>query len=128
MTLYEQFAEYTSGNDIFENDDDKESVLTVVNLYADHPELGIKTINHSSNRHCDLYKKFYNKSPPGDGIRRRKKENMTAEERNKYIEFMYDYKNEYNCENCPENRDDFPHDKLPCGQQNCWVTCHCKEM
>ena len=55
MTLYEQFAEYTSGNDIFENDDDKESVLTVVNLYADHPELGIKTINHSSNRHCDLY-------------------------------------------------------------------------
>ena len=47
MTLYEQFAEYTSGNDIFENDDDKESVLTVVNLYADHPELGIKTINHS---------------------------------------------------------------------------------
>ncbi|MFR4412643.1 hypothetical protein [Anaerobutyricum hallii] len=53
---------------------------------------------------------------------------MTAEERNKYIEFMYDYKNEYNCENCPENRGDFPHDKLPCGQQNCWVTCHCKEM
>lgn len=35
---------------------------------------------------------------------------------------------EYNCENCPENRGDFPHDKLPCGQQNCWVTCHCKEM
>ena len=32
---------------------------------------------------------------------------MTAEERNKYIEFMYDYKNEYNCENCPENRGDF---------------------
>lgn len=53
---------------------------------------------------------------------------MTAEERNKYIEFMYDYKNEYNCENCPENRGDFPHDKLPCGQQNCWVTCHCKGM
>lgn len=42
MTLYEQFAEYTSGNDVFENDDDKESVLAVVNLYADHPELGIK--------------------------------------------------------------------------------------
>lgn len=32
------------------------------------------------------------------------------------------------CENCPENRGDFPHDRLPCGQQNCWVTCHCKEM
>lgn len=32
MTLYEQFAEYTSGNDVFENDDDKESVLAVVNL------------------------------------------------------------------------------------------------
>ena len=62
MTLYEQFAEYTSGNDIFENDDDKESVLTVVNLYADHPELGIKTINHSSNRHCDLYIHAFSRS------------------------------------------------------------------
>lgn len=81
MTLYEQFAEYTSGNDIFENDDDKESVLTVVNLYADHPELGIKTINHSSNRHCDLYKKFYNKYPPGDGIRRRKKDDNDGKNR-----------------------------------------------
>mgnify|MGYP004590036401 FL=1 len=55
MTLYEQFAEYTSGNDVFENDDDKESVLAVVNLYEDHPELGIKTINHSPNLHCDPY-------------------------------------------------------------------------
>lgn len=44
---------------------------------------------------------------------------MTTKEREEYIEFMYNYKNEYNCENCPENRGDFPHDKLPCGQQNC---------
>ena len=36
MTLYEQFSEYARGNDIFENNDDRESVLAVVDLYADY--------------------------------------------------------------------------------------------
>ena len=42
----------------------------------------------------------------------------------KYFEFMYNIRNEYRCENCPENKE-FK-GKLPCGQQNCWVTCHYK--
>ena len=43
-----------------------------------------------------------------------------------YLQFMYDRKNEYNCENCPENIGcDSWQGNLPCGQQNCWVTCHC---
>lgn len=63
-----------------------------------------------------------------EGLKLAWKEAKHMKEREEYIEFMYNYKNEYNCENCPENRGDFPHDKLPCGQQNCWVTCHCKEM
>lgn len=44
--------------------------------------------------------------------------------------FMTNPDNEYNCPECPENnepgspctRDDFDR-HLPCGQQNCWVTC-----
>lgn len=43
-----------------------------------------------------------------------------------YIEFMYNEDNEYNCDNCPENHNFSSWgDNLPCGQQNCWVTCHC---
>lgn len=44
-----------------------------------------------------------------------------------YVDFMFDKKNEFNCENCPENQgfDDWE-GKLPCGQQNCWVSCHCR--
>lgn len=30
---------------------------------------------------------------------------------------------------CPENKDfDDWEGKYPCGQQNCWVTCHCREI
>ena len=37
--------------------------------------------------------------------------------------------NEYNCDECPENKDfDDWEGKYPCGQQNCWVTCHCREI
>ena len=53
---------------------------------------------------------------------------MTAEEREKYIRFMYDPNNEYCCDDCPENREfDDWEGKLPCGQQCCWVTCHCQQ-
>lgn len=50
---------------------------------------------------------------------------MTEKE---YVDFMYDRNNEKSCDNCPENRgfDDWG-GNLPCGQQNCWVSCHCAE-
>ena len=41
-----------------------------------------------------------------------------------YKAFMYDITNEFNCIHCPENAD--RNGKFPCGQQNCWVTAHCK--
>ncbi len=46
-----------------------------------------------------------------------------------YIKWMYDPSNECNCEECPENRqyDDWE-GKLPCGQQNCWVTAHLRSL
>lgn len=46
---------------------------------------------------------------------------------NEYCKWMYNMENEYNCSECPENKgyDDWE-GKLPCGQQNCWVTCHCR--
>lgn len=48
---------------------------------------------------------------------------MTKEE---YLKFMSNPDNEFKCLECPENRncDDWDY-KYPCGQQNCWVTCHC---
>ena len=53
---------------------------------------------------------------------------MTNQERQHYINFMYNEANEYNCTECPENEhfDDWE-GKLPCGQQICWVTCHCRQ-
>lgn len=42
-----------------------------------------------------------------------------------YKQFMYDERNEYCCESCPENRGFDNNCNHPCGQQNCWVTCHC---
>lgn len=52
---------------------------------------------------------------------------MTREE---YVNFMYNEDNEYNCTECPENDPDrvFGSGRLPCGQQNCWVTCHCRHL
>ena len=43
-----------------------------------------------------------------------------------YCKFMYNPDNEMNCGNCPENKDMDGNGRLPCGQYNCWVTCHCK--
>lgn len=48
-------------------------------------------------------------------------ESFTKEE---YMAFMYSPENEYNCDHCPHN-DGFS-GRLPCGQQNCWVTVHCR--
>ena len=41
-----------------------------------------------------------------------------------YIKFMYNPNNSLNCTECPENSGFSG--KLPCGQQNCWVDCHCQ--
>lgn len=54
---------------------------------------------------------------------------MTEQERRAYINFMYDPRNAFRCAGCPENRDDpgsAVEHRLPCGQQNCWVICHCR--
>ena len=52
---------------------------------------------------------------------------MTEKEVNEYLDFMYNPKNSYNCDKCPENSCfDGWEGKLPCGQQNCWVDCHCR--
>lgn len=44
-----------------------------------------------------------------------------------YMDFMWDRENEYNCKECPENRNNSRR-KYPCGQQNCWVVCHTKSQ
>lgn len=51
---------------------------------------------------------------------------MTKEEAKEYKGFMFNPENSHSCENCPENegRSDWQ-GNLPCGQQNCWVDCHC---
>lgn len=46
---------------------------------------------------------------------------ITVEE---YKQFMYNKDNAFNCSECPENRG-FDNCSNPCGQQNCWVHCHC---
>ena len=42
-----------------------------------------------------------------------------------YCEFMGNPDNEGDCEHCPHGLDGYR--PRPCGQQNCWVTIHCKE-
>ena len=44
--------------------------------------------------------------------------------RNELIHFLYNPDNEDNCEECPENIG--MDGRRPCGQQNCWVDCHCR--
>ncbi|MBR4590204.1 MAG: hypothetical protein IKO36_06005 [Bacteroidaceae bacterium] len=52
----------------------------------------------------------------------------TVQERNEYIDFMYNPKNSHRCGDCPENRGFSSWGgNLPCGQQNCWVDCHCRQ-
>ena len=51
---------------------------------------------------------------------------IQSEEEREYIKFMYNPSNSHNCYECPENiNSDSWQGKLPCGQQNCWVDCHC---
>lgn len=45
-------------------------------------------------------------------------------DREEYVSFMCDPDNEYNCNECPERG--ISSNGLPCGQQNCWVSCHCQ--
>lgn len=46
-----------------------------------------------------------------------------------YIDFMGSRENSHNCDECPENKGfDSWEGKLPCGQQNCWVTCHVRML
>lgn len=49
---------------------------------------------------------------------------MSKEE---YIEFMYNPKNQKNCDECPENSNFKGVNQLPCGQYHCWVTCHVQQ-
>ena len=51
------------------------------------------------------------------------------EYKNKYLKFMYSEDNAYNCDECPEQGSSYrgPGNPLPCGQQNCWVVCHCRQ-
>ena len=55
------------------------------------------------------------------------KTKMSKKELVAYIKWMCDPENERNCSECPENVgfDDWQ-GELPCGQQNCWVSCHCE--
>lgn len=38
--------------------------------------------------------------------------------------WLYDAKNEYNCNECPYEREHSSQGTLPCGEYNCWVTLH----
>lgn len=52
---------------------------------------------------------------------------MSDKEIREYIAFMNDPANIHKCHSCPANRNIESFDAyLPCGQQNCWVVCHCK--
>ena len=47
-----------------------------------------------------------------------------------YQEFMFNEENYKNCENCPENHGFIEGSGRiagPCGQQICWVECHCNK-
>lgn len=43
-----------------------------------------------------------------------------------YVDFMYNPGNSHRCEECPENHGCSSwQGNFPCGQQHCWVDCHC---
>ena len=46
-----------------------------------------------------------------------------------YVSFMNNPANSGNCSECPANEDfsEWPGYRLPCGQFNCWVDCHCQD-
>jgi hypothetical protein len=54
---------------------------------------------------------------------------MTVQETDSYKRFMCDPNNTLRCAECPANvgaEDGFTR-QYPCGQQNCWVECHCND-
>lgn len=55
--------------------------------------------------------------------------NNYEEYKEKYLDFMYNKDNRMKCNSCPENRGIHNVDSIGgCGQQNCWVTCHCRQI
>ena len=54
---------------------------------------------------------------------------MSEKEVRTYLEFMSNADNVMKCGSCPENRGDHSdiERRLPCGQQNCWVSCHIRQ-
>lgn len=44
-----------------------------------------------------------------------------------YSKWICNPQNEFNCSECPHEGEGNGSCSLPCGQQNCWVTCHIKE-
>lgn len=63
---------------------------------------------------------------------RKEWDELTKKDREKYLElykdFMYDHRNTYNCEECPENIDEKSPFRLECGRHNCWIICHCNQL
>ena len=61
------------------------------------------------------------------------KETDYAAYRAAYVEWMYDERNEFRCAECPHGNDRMDQNRAdyvvgPCGQQHCWVTCHCRQL
>ena len=54
--------------------------------------------------------------------------NIMDKNLNEYVAFMTNPLNAHNCKDCPENYGFSSWGgNYPCGQQNCWVTCHIKK-
>lgn len=58
-----------------------------------------------------------------------KMNNNDEKEVRQYLDFMYNRENRLKCGECPENQGfDSWEGKKPCGQQRCWVDCHCDSI
>ena len=59
---------------------------------------------------------------------------LYAKRRDEYMQayegFMYNSKNRLRCSECPDNEGYTSGSSrvYPCGQQNCWVDCHCGQI
>lgn len=61
------------------------------------------------------------------------KETDYAAYRDAYAAWMYDERNEFRCAECPHANDGMDKNCAdyvagPCGDQYCWVTCHCHHI
>lgn len=78
--------------------------------------------NEENEEYVDENKVFKKDNNYNNG----KPNRIQSEEEREYIKFMCNPKNSHNCDSCPENKNsDSWQGKLLCGQQNCWVDCHC---